>query len=105
MREVVGYEEGKTDNGMKLDFVDICKSFFHADAGRERFMTRKSVSYRRKVWNGKLQKSLHGTRDAVQDRMDAYIKVMEDMGFTRAAASCELWCVETTSRHWAATSS
>ena len=33
--EGVGYEEGKSEHGMKLDSADIRKAFFHAEARRD----------------------------------------------------------------------
>ena len=33
--EGIGYERGKREEGMKLDFIDVRKAYFHADARRE----------------------------------------------------------------------
>jgi hypothetical protein len=89
--EGVGYEEGAREHGMKLDFIDIRKAFFHADARREVYVELSKEDHTDGKC-GKLKKSLYGTRDAAQNWMDAYTKAMEDMGFRRGAASpCAFW--------------
>ena len=76
---------------MKLDFNDIRKAFFHADARREVYI-ELPMEDQEEGKCGKLRKSLYGTRDAAQNWMEAYIKAMEDMGLTRGIASpCAFW--------------
>ena len=60
---------------MKLDFIDIRKAFFHADARREVYVELPNEDYSEEKC-GKLKKALYGTRDAAQNWMDAYIKAM-----------------------------
>ena len=89
--EGVGYERGEEKNGMKIDFIDIRKAFFHADARREVYVELPNQDASPGMC-GKLKKSLYGTRDAAQNWMDAYIKALEDMGFKRGISSpCAFW--------------
>ena len=86
VNEGVGYEKGKRKEGMKLDFIDIRKAYFHADARREVYVELPKEDHTEGKC-GKLRKSLYGTRDAAQNWMDAYIKAMEEMGSKRRATS------------------
>ena len=75
---------------MRLDFVDIGKAFFHADARSEVYVELPREDHT----EGKFGKrnSPYDTRDAVQNRMDAYMKAMEDEGFKKGAESpCTFW--------------
>ena len=65
MTEGVGYERGKETEGMKLEFIDIKRAFFHAEARRNVYVElpeEDMVPGR----CGKLNNSMYGTRDASQ---------------------------------------
>ena len=76
---------------MKIDFIDIRKAFFQADAIREVYVELPEGA--RKIGMcGKLKKSLYGTRDAAQNWMDTYCKFMVEVGFIKGKASpCAFW--------------
>ena len=63
--ERIGYVPGDKE-GMKLDFIDIRKAFFHADARREVYIELPMEDHEEGKC-GKLRKSLYGTRDAAQN--------------------------------------
>ena len=91
LAEGVGCEEGNRQHGMKLDFIDIRKAFFQADARREVYIELPMEDYEQGKC-GKLNKCLYGTRDAAQNWMDAYTRAMEEMGFKKGTASpCTFW--------------
>ena len=51
---------------MKLDFIDVRRAYFYADATREIYIELPKEDYEEgKV--GKLRKSMYGTRDAAQN--------------------------------------
>ena len=65
MTEGVGYEKGKEQEGMKLEFIDIRRAFFHAMARRKVFVDLPEEDAQEGMC-GRLNKSMYGTRDAAQ---------------------------------------
>ena len=62
----IGYLPGKEEGGMKLDFIDISRAYFQADAIRDVYVELPSEDWEKGMC-GKLKKSTHGTRDAAQN--------------------------------------
>ena len=77
--------------GIKLEFIDVRKAFFHADARREIYVELPKEDAAEGP-RGKLRKSLYGMQKAAPNWMLACIKFIEEAGFVRGAASpCALW--------------
>ena len=84
--EGVGYEKGKKKEGMKLDFSDVRRAYFHAEALRKVYIELPDEdSEIGRV--GLLLKAMHGTRDAAQNWAVAYTKCLQAIGFKKGAAN------------------
>ena len=68
--------------GMKLDFIDVRRAYFHAAARREVYV-ELSAEDREEGMCGRLNKSMYGTRDAAQNWEYEYSGFLEGIGFTR----------------------
>ena len=78
----IGYT-GSREHGMKLDFIDVRRAFFHADARREVYVQLPEEDYEEGMC-GLLHKALYGTRDAPQNWECSYAEFMPTgMGFQR----------------------
>ena len=87
----IGCERGDKKNGMKLDFIDIRRAFFHAKAKRAVYVELPPEEAQDGMC-GKLNKAMYGTRDAAQNWEFAYAEYMEELGFVRGTASpCLFW--------------
>ena len=62
--EGIGYIY-KGAQGMKLDFIDIRRAYFHSKARRQAFAHLPQEDYEEGV-RGELTKAMYGTRDAAQ---------------------------------------
>ena len=71
---------------MKIDFVDISRAFFQADAIREVYVELPDEDQSPGMC-GKLLKSMYGTRDAAQNWGMAYTDFMESIGFVKGKSS------------------
>jgi len=74
--EGIGYEPGKLEEGMKIDFIDISRAFFQADAVRKVYVQLPPEDHQEGMC-GRLGKSVYGTRDAAQNWSDTYVRLME----------------------------
>ena len=80
-----------------LDFNDIRRTDFHADATRDVYVELPEEDYEEGVC-GQLNISLHGARDAAQNWEAAYTELMNSIGFeTGKALPCKL--LSQTKRH------
>lgn len=70
--------EGSENEGMKIDFADRRKAFFHEDARREVHIDLPKEDDTPGM-HGKIEKYRYGTRDAAQNWMDACSKALEGM--------------------------
>ena len=61
--EGIGLHSGNPEEGMKIDFVDISRAYFQADAIREVYVQLPDEDWEEGMC-GKLLKSMYGTRDA-----------------------------------------
>jgi hypothetical protein len=68
--EGIGYR-GKVTTGMKLDFIDVRRAYYHADAVREVYVALPPGDEEEGMC-GLLVKSLQGIRDAAQNWEAAY---------------------------------
>ena len=84
--EGIGYLEGKKKEGMKIDFIDISRAFFQADAIRDVYVELPEEDQSPGMC-GRLIKSMYGTRDAAQNWGMAYTQFMESIGFTKGLSS------------------
>ena len=76
---------------MKLDFIDVRRAYFHAQAIRNVYV---DLSPERAVPGmcGRLNKALYGTRDAAQNWAYSYMEFMKSIGFkTGKSSSCVFW--------------
>jgi len=89
--EGIGYDAGYQQSGMKIDFIDISRAFFQADAIREVYVELPAEDAADGMC-AKLKKSMYGTRDAAQNWGYAYTQFMCDTGFVRGQSSpCVFW--------------
>ena len=87
----IGCDRGDKKNGMKLDFIDIRRAFFHARAKRPVYVELPEEEHVPGMC-GRLNKAMYGTRDAAQNWEHAYAEYMEEIGFRRGiASSCVFW--------------
>lgn len=82
--EGIGYLKGDKQSGMKLDFIDISRAYFQADAIRQVYVELPSEDWEEGKC-GLLKKSMYGTHDAAQNWGEAYTKFMESIGFRRGS--------------------
>ena len=76
---------------MKIDFIDISRAFFHAEALRKVYITLPEEDSEEGMC-GLLLKSLYGTRDAAQNWGDTYMNWMIHIGFERGKSRpCTSW--------------
>ena len=64
--EGIGYTRGRKQQGVKLDFIDVRRAYFHAKAKREVFVELPPEDAEEGMC-GRLLKSMYGTRDAAQN--------------------------------------
>merc|ERR1712015_131224 len=64
--EGIGSKAGNEHKGMKLDFIDVRRAYFHAKARRELYVALPAED-REEGKCGKLLKAMYGTRDAAQN--------------------------------------
>ena len=74
--EGIGYEPGKPEEGMKLDFIDISRALFQADAIRKVYAQLPQVDYEEGMC-GQFGKSMSGTSDAAHTLSGTYVKFMD----------------------------
>ena len=86
MTEGIGYEKGNSINGMKLDFIDIRRAYFHAKA-RRKIYVHLPIEDAEEGMCGRLDKAMYGTRDAAQNWEFEYCGTMESIGFNVGKAS------------------
>ena len=77
---------GDKANGMKLDFIDVSRAYFHAKAVRCVYL-ELSAERAMPGMCGRLNKALYGTRDAAQNWAFSYMEFMKDIGFTTGKSS------------------
>ena len=64
--EGIGHHSGHPEEGMKIDFIDISRAYFQADAIRDVYVQRPDEGWEEGMC-GRLLKSMYGTRDAGQN--------------------------------------
>ena len=74
--ENLGFVKGKRKQGLKLDFIDIRRAYFHAPARRDIFIELPEEE-REIGYCGRLLKSMYGTQDAASNWEHAYMELME----------------------------
>ena len=65
-----------------MDFIDIRRAYFHANAIRDVYIELPPEDHEEGKC-GKLLKSLYGTRDAAQNWERCYVQFMTSVGFTQ----------------------
>ncbi len=84
--EGVGYRKGSREQGMKVDFIDIERAYFHADAQRKVYVELPEED-RQEGMCGEMLKSMYGTRDAARNWENEYAKFMDGIGMKRGSIS------------------
>ena len=84
--ESVGYESGCDREGMKIDFIDIRRAYFHALDRRKVYVRLCREDYEQGMC-GKLLKAMYGTRDAAQNWEYEYVEFMLSVGFLAGKVS------------------
>ena len=76
---------------MKIDFIDVKRAYFHANAIRDVYV-ELSPERAQPGMCGRLNKALYGTRDAAQNWAYSYMEFMKSIGFkTGRSSSCVFW--------------
>ena len=79
---------------MQIDFIDISRAFFQADAIRDVYVELFAGDAEQGMC-AKLQKSMYATRDAAQNWGHAYTKFLCENGFEKGVSSpCVFWNAE-----------
>ena len=84
--EGIGYRRNDRANGMKLDFIDVRRAYFHANARRTVYVQLPDEDYEEGMC-ARLNKAMYGTRDAAQNWEYEYCEFMESIGMKRGIAS------------------
>ena len=71
---------------MKLDFIDVRRAYFHAEARREVYVVLPPEDEEEGMC-GKLGKAMYGTRDAPQNWEFEYGEFMVGVGFTKGLST------------------
>ena len=80
--EAIGFEANDRQGGMKLDFIDVRRAYFHAPA-RRRVYVKLPPEDAAEGMCGLLKKSMYRTRDAAQNWEVEYSSFMITAGFRR----------------------
>jgi len=89
--EGIGWS-GIKEEGMKLDFIDVSRAYFHAPAIRKVYVELPDEDAEEGMV-GLLMKSMYGTRDAAQNWNAEYTRFMESIGFERGdSCPCAFKC-------------
>ena len=78
--EGIGYVRGRKLEGMRIDFIDARRAYFHALARRKIYVRLCREDYEHGMC-GRLQKGMYGTRDAGQNWECEYVEFMMSIGF------------------------
>ena len=84
--EGIGFERGMRKSGMKIEFIDIRRAYFHSEARRPLYVQLPGEDYEEGKC-GRLNKAVYGTRDAAQNWEVEYNKFLADIGFKRGISS------------------
>ena len=94
MTEGIGYERGREEDGVKLEFIDIKRAYLQAEVKREIYVELPDENPEEGKC-ARLKKAMYGTRDAVQSWQVTYRWAHEDCGFTVGrAAPCIMYHAE-----------
>ena len=83
--EGIGFNRGFKKKGLKLEFIDVRRAYFHSPARREVYVKLPDEDAEEGMC-GRLLKSMYGTRDAAQNWEWSYVEAMVTMGFKRGVA-------------------
>ena len=87
----VRHQAGSKEEGMKIEFIDISRAYFQAEAIRDVHMQLPDEDWEEGMC-GKLMKSMYGTRDAAQNWGSTYSEFMKTIGFHQGKSSpCVFW--------------
>ena len=82
---------GDKVNGTKIEFIDVRRAYFHAEAIRDVYVEAAPERAKVGMW-GRLNKALYGTRDAAQNWAYSYMSFMKPIGFVTGKSSpCVFW--------------
>ncbi len=81
-----GFCVAMSDGTYKLDFIDVKRAYFQANARRDVYVQLPDEDWEEGMC-GKLVKSMYGTRDAARNWEEEYTGFMTDNGFVRGLGS------------------
>merc|ERR1712240_1000759 len=84
--EGIGYQPGCKNQGYKLEFMDVRRAYFHANARRRVYVEIPKEDERLGMC-GKLKKAMYGARDAAQNWEHANTDFLESVGFIGGTAT------------------
>ena len=77
--------------GMKLEFIDMRRAYFHAKARTMVYVSLPEEDMDEGMY-GRLGKAMYGTRDAAQHWEHEYVEFMEGIGFKQGMfTTCVFW--------------
>ena len=89
--EGIGYHGNNRRGCNKLEFIDVKRAYFHARA-RGLVYVKLPEEDNQEGLCGRLNKAMHGTRDAVQNWEMEYVEFMESIGFRGGQSTpCIFW--------------
>ena len=77
---------GNRKGGVKIDFIDVGRAYFHARARREVYVNLPEEDNTPGMC-GRLLKAMHGTRDAAQNWECEYVEFLKSLGFKQGQAT------------------
>jgi hypothetical protein len=83
--EGIGFNKRDRKGGLKLEFIDVRRAYFHSPARRKVYVKLPEEDAEEGMC-GMLLKSMYGTRDAAQNWECSYVGAMIEMGFKRGVA-------------------
>ena len=84
--EGIGYQPGCKNQGYKLEFIDVRRAYFHAEARRKVYVELPEED-REPGMCGRLKKAMYGTREAAQNWEHAYTQFLAAIGFRSGVAT------------------
>ena len=84
--EGIGFKAGQSESGMKLDFIDVRRAYFHCKARPKVYVQLPKEDESRGMC-GRLNKSMYGSRYAAQNWEFAYCEFMTNSGFTEGLST------------------
>merc|ERR1711940_374541 len=84
--EGIGFRAGNREGGVKMNFIDVSRAYFHARVRRDVYVNLPQEDSAPGMC-GKLLKAMYGTRDAAQNWECEYVEFLKQLGFKQGRAT------------------